>query len=90
MADRGVSEPWDPQLCGALCKGVTQRLRAGDLGRCKPPYSGVRGRSPEANAFSQQLLKIRYLGRRLHPCFRSDKREVFHTRDHNHVTAVTT
>ena len=39
---------------------------------------GVRGRAPEANAFWQQhienWLKIRYLGRRPHPKFRSDNR----------------
>ena len=29
MADRGVSGPWGPQFCGALCKGVTQRFPAG-------------------------------------------------------------
>ena len=46
MADRGAS---GPRFCGALCKGVIQRLPAGGLGRCKPQ---------EANAFSQQLLKI--------------------------------
>ena len=26
VADRGVSEPWGPQFCGALCNGETQRL----------------------------------------------------------------
>ncbi len=39
-------------------------------GRWKPP-GGIRGRAPEANAFWQQhienWLKIKYLGRRLHP-----------------------
>ena len=32
MADRGVSGPWGPQFCGALCKGVTQRFPAGVWG----------------------------------------------------------
>ncbi len=32
VADRGVSGPWGPQFCGALCKGVTQRLLAGGSG----------------------------------------------------------
>ena len=67
VADRGVSGPWDPQFCGALCNGETQRLPAGAL----EALGGVRGRAPEANAFWQQhienWLKIRYLGHRLHP-----------------------
>ena len=29
MADRGVSGPWGPQFCGALCNGETQRLQVG-------------------------------------------------------------
>ena len=33
VADRGVSGPWGPQFCGALCKGVTQRFPAGVWGR---------------------------------------------------------
>ena len=71
MADRGVSGPWDPQICEALWKGVTQRVPAGFLGALKAP-SGARGGAPEANAFWQNILKIgfkkiRYLGRRLHP-----------------------
>ena len=33
VADRGVSGPWGPQLCGpSLCNGETQRLRAGGVG----------------------------------------------------------
>ena len=63
VADRGVSGPWGPQFCGALCNGETQRLPAGGA---------------EANAFWQQhienWLKIRYIGRHLYPQFRSDKR----------------
>ena len=45
VPDRAASEPWGPQFCGVLCKGVTERLPA-------------RGLAPEANAYSQQLLKI--------------------------------
>ena len=26
MADRGVSGPWGPQFCGALCNGLIQRF----------------------------------------------------------------
>ena len=69
VADHGVSGPWGPQFCGAFCNGEIQRLPAGGAG--SPPPGGVRGRSPEANAFWQQYienwLKIKYLGRRLHP-----------------------
>ena len=32
VADRGVSGPWGPQFCGALCNGETQRLPAGGAG----------------------------------------------------------
>ena len=35
VADRGVSGPWGPQFCGALCYGETQRLPAGGAG--SPP-----------------------------------------------------
>ena len=46
VADHGASGPWGPQFCGALCKGVTQRLPAGGLGRCKPlAGSGAEPRS---------------------------------------------
>ena len=66
------SHQWRIQECekggGA---GVTKPCPAGVLGgRSKPP-NGVRGGAPEANAFRQQSienwLKIRSLGRRLHP-----------------------
>ena len=50
VADRGVSGPWGPQFCGALCNGETQRLPAGGAGT----PGGVRGRAPEANTFWQQ------------------------------------
>ena len=50
---------------------VTQPNSAGVLGGAVSPPSGVRGRAPEANEFWQQSfenwLKIRSLGRRLHP-----------------------
>ena len=36
VADRGALGPWGPPFCGALCKGVTQRLPAGGMGRCEP------------------------------------------------------
>ena len=35
VADRGVSGPWGPQFCGALCYGETQRLPSGGAG--SPP-----------------------------------------------------
>ena len=49
---------------GALCKGVTQCIPAGVLGALQAPPAG-------SGAFWQQYiknwLKIRYLGRSLHP-----------------------
>ena len=55
VADRGVSGPWGPQFCGALCN-VPQ---LGVWGRRKPPPpSGVRGRAPEAKHFGNNILKI--------------------------------
>ena len=60
VAHRGVSGPWGPQFCGALCN-VSQ---LGVWGRRKPPQRGP-WQSPGGKAFWQQYienwLKIRYL-----------------------------
>ena len=45
VADRGVSGPWGPQFCGALCKGVTQRFTAGAWGGVVSPTT-VSGAEP--------------------------------------------
>ena len=77
-----------PQFCGALSNIENQCLSAG--GALEAP-GGVRGRAPEANAFWQQhienWLKIRYLGRRPHPKFRSDNRRCSPAME-NHVIQV--
>ena len=70
VADRGVSEPWGPQFCGALCNGETQRLPAGGAG--SPPV-GSEAEPRRQTHFGNNIgpienwLKIRYLGRCLHP-----------------------
>ena len=66
------SHQWRIQECekggGRRCDQTLSSWGFG--GRSKPP-NGVRGGAPEANAFWQQSienwLKIRSLGRRLHP-----------------------
>ena len=37
VADRGVSGPWGPIFCGALCKGVTQCFPAGGVRALQAP-----------------------------------------------------
>ena len=70
VADRGVSGPWGPQFCGALCNGDTQRLPAGGAG--SPPV-GSEAEPRRQTHFGNNIgpienwLKIRYLGRCLHP-----------------------
>ena len=70
VADRGVSGPWGPQFCGALCYGETQRLPAGGAG--SPPVgseAGPRTQTLFGNNIGpiENWLKIKYLGRCLHP-----------------------
>ena len=69
VADRGVSGPWGPQFCGARCNGETQRLPAGCTGG---PPAGSRAEPWRQTHFGNNIiiehwLKIRSLGRRLHP-----------------------
>ena len=70
VADRGVSGPWGPQFCGALCYGETQRLPAGGAG--SPPV-GSEAEPRRQTHFGNNIgpienwLKIRYFGRCLHP-----------------------
>ena len=65
VADRGVSGPWGPQFCGALCNCETERLPAGGAGS-PPAGSGAEPR--RQTNFGNNIdnwLKIRYLDRRL-------------------------
>ena len=55
MADRGVSGPWGPQFCGALCNGETQRLPAGGAGG-PPAGSGAEPR--RQTHFGKNIFKI--------------------------------
>ena len=55
VADRGVSGPWGPPFCGALCNGETQRLPAGGAGN--PPVGS--GAEPRRQThFGNNILKI--------------------------------
>ena len=70
VAHRGVSGPWGPQFCGALCYGETQRLPAGGAG--SPPVgseAGARTQTHFGNNIGpiENWLKIKYIGRCLHP-----------------------
>ena len=55
VADRGVSGPWGPQFCGALCNGETQRLLAGGAG--SPPV-GSEAEPRMQTHFGDNILKI--------------------------------
>ena len=55
MADLGVSGPWGPQFCGALCNGETQRLLAGGAGN--PPV-GSEAEPRRQRHFGNNILKI--------------------------------
>ena len=55
VADRGVSGPWGPQFCGALCNGETQRLPAGCAG--SPPV-GSEAEPRRQPHFGNNILKI--------------------------------
>ena len=55
VADRGVSGPWGPQFCGALCNGETQRLLAGGAG--SPPV-GSEAEPRRQTHFGDNILKI--------------------------------
>ena len=58
MADRGVSGPWDPQFCGALCNGVTQRIPAGVLGALQTPPAGSGAEPRRQTHFGNNILKL--------------------------------
>ena len=53
VADRGVSGPWGPQFCGALCNGETQRLPAGGAGS---PQVGSEARPRRQTHFGNNII----------------------------------
>ena len=55
VADRGVSGPWGPQFCGALCNGETQRLPDGGAGS---PQVGSEAKPRRQTHFGNNILKI--------------------------------
>ena len=58
VADSGVSGPWGPQFCGALCKGVTQRIPAGVLGGTANTPVGVRAEPRRQTHFGNNIFKL--------------------------------